>query len=263
MTHLGHELAAVLYLAAALYGWAGRQRERSGRVVVWGTAVGALPHALGFYGLHLEDPPVPLESFPAAISLIAWLIVLAFLGSLALARVRSAGSWVATVAALLTALADLGLWLRAPLGVSELGAGAWSHAHVLLSTSGFSLLALASLAGLGYLAKERQLKGKARPRLLLPALESLDRAEHATLSLGYALLTLGVVSGFGWGLSHGLSPWTLHSLFLLGAWAVYLLPVGLRVLQHQHGPRPARGVVVSFAILAFSYLGIRLLGVVV
>ena len=259
MTHLGHELAAVLYLGAALYGWMGRQRERTGRTVVWGVALGALPHSVGLYGLHFETPPVPLESFPAAVSLIGWLIVLAFLGSLAVARVRPVGVWVAALAAVFTGAADLGLWLREPLG-SELGAGAWSHAHVLLSTAGFSLLALASLAGLGYLAKERELKQKRRARVLLPALESLDRAEHATLSLGYALLTLGVVSGFGWGLSHGLSPWTVHSLFLLGAWAVYLVPVGLRVLRHQHGPRPARGVVVSFAILAFSYLGVRLLG---
>ncbi len=261
--HLGHELAAVLYLAAALYGWADRERERSVRGVIIGTVIGAFLHALGIYGIHLEDPLVPLESFPAAISLIAWLIVVAFLGSLALARVRSAALWVATIAALLTALADLGFWLRAPVGVSELGAGAWSHAHVLLSTGGFSVLALASLAGLGYLAKERQLKRKARPRLLLPALESLDRAEHVMLSLGYALLTLAVMSGFGWELSYGLRTWTLHSLFLLAAWAVYLAPVGLRVLRHQHGPRPARGVVVSFAILASSYFGIRLLGIVV
>jgi hypothetical protein len=71
------------------------------------------------------------------------------------------------------------------------------------------------------------------------------------------------MSGFGWELSYGLRTWTLHSLFLLAAWAVYLAPVGLRVLRHQHGPRPARGVVVSFAILASSYLGIRLLGIVV
>ena len=91
--HLGHELAAVFYLAAALYGWADRGRERSVRGVVRGTIIGAFLHVLGIYGIHLEDPLVPLESFPAAISLIALLIVLAFLGSLALARVRSAASW--------------------------------------------------------------------------------------------------------------------------------------------------------------------------
>ena len=261
MTHLGHELAAVLYLGAALYGWMGRSRPWTGRVVVWGAVLGALAHAAGLYGLHVETPPVPLEAFPGALSLIGLLVVVAFLGALAVAPVRSAGVWVAAIGAVFTAIADLGFWLREPVGVSELGAGGWSHAHVLFSTAGFSLLALASLAGLGYLGKERQLKRKRPPRFLLPALESIDRAEHATLSLGYALLSLGVVSGFGWGLSHGQSAWTAHSLFLLAAWAIYLGPVGLRVVRHQHGLRPARGVVVSFAILASSYLGVRLLGI--
>jgi ABC-type uncharacterized transport system permease subunit len=263
MTHLGHELAAVLYLGVALYGWSGRGKEQAERVVVSGVAVGLVAHAVGLYGLHVQSPPVPLESFPAALSLIGGLIVVAFLGSLVVAPVRSAGVWAASSAAVLTGMADFGLWVRAPVGVSELGAGGWSHAHVLLSAGGFSVLALASFFGLGYLLKERQLKRKRRPRLLLPALESIDRAEHATLSLGFALLTLGVLSGFGWGLSHEASTWTVHSIFLLVAWAAYLIPVGLRVLRHLHGPRPARSVVLSFAILAFSYVGVRLFGVIV
>ena len=41
---------------------------------------------------------------------------------------------------------------------------------------------------------------------------------------------------------------------------LYLIPVGARVLRQQQGAWPARGVVWSFAFLAFSYIGIRLLG---
>ena len=74
-------------------------------------------------------------------------------------------------------------------------------------------------------------------------------------------VTLGVATGFVWGLDRGLTPWNAHSYWLLLAWAVYLVPVGLRVVRHQHGERPARGVVVGFVILAFSYIGVRLLRV--
>ena len=42
---------------------------------------------------------------------------------------------------------------------------------------------------------------------------------------------------------------------------VYLVPVSLRVVQRQHGPRPARSVVLGFAVLTFCYVGVRLLGV--
>ncbi len=260
MTHLAFELAAVLYLGAAVYGFSRRRAGAPGPYVVWGLGLGATLQAGGMFALHLQTPPVPLESFPAALAVVGWLIAAGFLASLVFVRVRSTGPWVAVLAALFTLLADAGLWLSiATEPPADSVSSAWSHAHVLLSMAGFAVLALASLAGLGYLAKERELKRKTPSRIALPSLESLDRAEHATLSVGFALLTLGVITGFVWGVVRG-SPWSVHSLFLILAWLVYLIPVGLRVVQREHGSRPARRVVLGFAFLAFSYIGIRLLG---
>lgn len=264
MTVLVHALASLLYLVAALLGVRSRGSERGGSAVAWLLGAGVLAHACGFASLHREPTPIPLSSFPAAISLIGWLVAASYLLSLGIARVRGMGMWVAAAATLFTLGAALGmLWEQPiPAGASAPGqAGAWPHAHVLLSTLGFSLLGLASLGAVAYLAKQRALKRKSRMRQRLPSLESLDRMQHFTLTLGFALLTLGVITGFAWGVQARLSPWTWHSLWLLGAWAVYLLPVGLRLLSHQHGERPARGLVGCFVVLAFSYIGIRLLGV--
>jgi ABC-type uncharacterized transport system permease subunit len=264
MTMLVHFMASLLYLTAALIGFRSQDLQQRGGAVAWLLAGGVLAHAFGFASLHWELTPIPLSSFPAAISLIGWLVAASYLMSLGIARVRGMGGWVAAVAALFTLGAALGM-LGRPAGDATAPAsgqaGAWPHAHVLLSALGFSLLALASLGALAYLAKQRALKRKSRMRQRLPSLESLDRMQHFTLTLGFALLTLGVISGFAWGAQAGLSPWTWHSLGLLGAWAVYLLPLGLRLLSHQRGERPARGLVASFVLLAFSYIGIRLLGV--
>jgi ABC-type uncharacterized transport system permease subunit len=256
MTLIAHGFAGALYLFAAFLGWHGR-KPGGIRFVV---AFAALLHAIGFYGLHLQSPPVPLSSFPAALSLIGWGVALAWLVSPRRIGSRSAGPWVATIAAGFTIPAVLGLQLAVTHGESPEAAGVWSHAHVLLGTAGFSLLALASLAGLGYLAKERALKQKRPWHQGLPALESLDHAEHVTLALGFALLTLGVATGFAWSVSQRLDPWNRHTLFLLAAWGVYLLPVGARVLRHQRGRWPARGVVLGFLFLACSYIGINLIG---
>jgi ABC-type uncharacterized transport system permease subunit len=262
MTHLSYELAAALYLAASVLGSLPRAGERAARGVIWLLGAGVLLHAVGFVELHRQTPPVPLDSFPAALSLIAWLTAAGYLLSLEVARVRAVGPWVGAVAGVLTLAADLALrWTELPAPGPQ-DSVAWSHAHVLLSSGGFSVLALASLAGLAYLTKERELKRKRRSRFTLPSLESLDRFEHVSLSLGFPLLTLGVVTGFVWGASRGVSLWTGHSLLLLVAWAVYLLPLSLRVLRHQRGHEPARDVVLGFAVLAFSYIGIRLLGTV-
>jgi len=260
MTLLAHGLATALYLFAAFLGWTRRSAGRSPRAVSFIIAFATLIQACGFYGLHLQDPPVPLSSFPAALSLIGWLIALTWLAVLRRLRLRDAGPWVGFLAASFTLPAEIGLQLSASPLPAEAAPVAWSHAHVLLGTSGFALLTLSSLAGLGYLAKERALKRRRGFALSLPSLESLDRAEHVTLALGFALLTLGVATGFAWGVRQGLDPWTRHTVFLLAAWAVYLLPVGARVVRQQQGAWPARGVVIGFVFLAFSYIGIRLLG---
>jgi ABC-type transport system involved in cytochrome c biogenesis permease subunit len=260
MTHYAYELAVVLYLSAALVGWFSRPEERWTRPVSWLLGLGATLQTLGFVGLHQQKPPVPLESFPAALALIAWLTVVAYLFSLGIARFRGMGMWVGAIAGVITLGAELGLRLRSPTPPLPDDGGAWSHAHVLLSGGGFSMLALASLAGIAYLAKERDLKRKRGPRFALPSLEGLDRVEHVALSLGFPLLTLGMVTGFVWGADRGLSPWTGHSVWLLCAWLVYLVPITLRVFRNQHGPAPARSVVLGFAFLAFSYIGVRLLG---
>jgi ABC-type uncharacterized transport system permease subunit len=260
MTLVAHGFASALYLFGAFLGWTGRSLGLGSRGIPLVVALAAALHAVGFYGLHLQTPPVPLSSFPAALSLIGWGVAVAWLVSPRAIRLRASGPWVATIAAGFTIPAVLGLQLAAhraePLEVVNV----WSHAHVLLGTAGFSLLALASLAGLGYLAKERGLKRRRAWQQGLPALESLDHAEHVTLALGFALLTLGVATGFAWSVSQELDPWNRHTLFLLAAWGIYLIPVGARVLRQQRGPWPARGVVLGFLFLACSYIGINLIG---
>jgi ABC-type uncharacterized transport system permease subunit len=256
MTLVAHGFAGALYLFAAFLGW-NRRNPSSIRFVV---AFAALLQAIGFFGFHLQQPQISPATFPAALSLIGWGVALAWLVAPRRLGLRSSGPWVATIAAGFTIAAVLELQLAAPRADPPQGAGIWSHAHVLLGTAGFSLLALASLAGLGYLAKQRGLKGRKPWHQGLPALESLDHAEHVTLALGFALLTLGVATGFAWSVSQQLDPWNRHTLFLLAAWGVYLVPVGARVLRQQRGPWPARGVVLGFVFLACSYIGINLIG---
>ena len=260
MTLLAHGAASALYLFAAFLGWT-RGASLHPRGVRWVVAFAVAIHTFGLYGLHLTDPPVPLSSFPAALSLIGWLIALIWFAVPRALHLRDAGPWVAFLAAAFTIPAELGLQLSAPHPAAA-GGLAWSHAHVLLGAAGFGLLALSSLAGLGYLAKERALKRRLGFARSLPALEALDRAEHVTLLFGFALLTLGVATGFAWGVREGADPWTRHTIFLLAAWAVFLMPVGARILRQQQGAWPARGVLACFAFLAFSYIGIRLLGAV-
>jgi len=253
-----HLLAAAAYGLAAWFGFRAERGAKSEARVSALLLAGAVVHAAGLVALHVDTPPVPLESFPAALSMIGCLVAVSHLLSLRIASVREVGAWVGVATASLTLFSLVGLALREPSEAGGSG-GAWPHAHVLLATLGFSLLALASLAGLGYITKERALKRKTHSRFILPSLESLDRAGQLTLSLGFPLLTLAVASGFAWAVYAGVSPWTGHTVWLFMAWGVYLVPVTLRV-RRQQGEKPARSVVIGFLFLAFSYLGVRILG---
>ena len=260
MTLVAHLIATACYLAAAGAGLLAGGSRRLEAVIAWLLGLGVLLQVVGFFGFHLSDPPVSLGSFGAALSLIGWLTVAAFLLSLGLARLRAVGAWVGALAAALAAAAALALWGGSP-SASSLDTGGWPHAHVLLSTAGFAALALASLFGLAYLAKERALKSKRPPRPMLPSLEGLDRVEHVALAIGFPLLTLGLISGFVWSRQHGGELATGHALFTTLAWLLYLVPVTARVVRHQRGQASARSVVIGFAFLAISYLGVRLWGV--
>ncbi len=256
MTSLAHLSAAGLYLLAAASGTASFPSRRRLLHLLLGIAAGV--HALGIYSLHLEDPAIPLESTPAALSLIGWLVATSYLLSLPLVRTFPVGLWVGCIGGVLTLCAALGFRIVTPVGPAA--TGAWPHAHVLLSAAGFALLGLSALSGLAYLVKQRGLKRKRASRFELPSLESLERLEHLGLSLGFSMLTLGVLSGYGWVLSRGLDPWSSHASLLLVAWLVFLVPVTLRLLRGERGLRVSRTVVLGFGILAFCYLGGRLLG---
>lgn len=257
MILLAHVAAALLYALSGVFAL-GPRRLRA--LLAWSLALGAGVHVLGLLAFHIEEPPVPLESTAAALSLIGWLVASAYLLFLRLVRTSTVGAWVGCGAACVTLAAALGLRLPALAGAEPASGGAWPHAHVVLSAGGFAMLALSGIAGLAYLVKERTLKRRPLAGVELPSLESLDRLEHVGLALGFPLLTLGMLSGYVWVLARGGNAWSLHAVFLLFAWLVFLFPVVLRMLRHEQGPRPSRSVVLCFLVLVFSYLGIRLIG---
>ena len=259
MTFLAHGLAVLCYLTASALGWASSPRSRTARSVAVLLAAGVVAQGFAFLGFHSELPPIPLDSFPAALSLIGWFVAVAYLLSLGLTRIRGIGPWVATAAFAFSVLGDLGLRFLGPSAVAA-SSGTWPHVHVLFSAGGFSLLALASVAGVAYLVKERSLKRKRDFSFPLPSLESLDRTESIALSIGFPLLTAGVATGFYWANSFREEVWTGHAVLLLVSWCVYFLPVAQRLVMQQRGPQPARSVVIGFALLLASYLGVRLIG---
>jgi len=132
------------------------------------------------------------------------------------------------------------------------------HAHVLLASGGLGLLGLAGLAGGLFLLEHRRLK-RHLPMgdTALPSLEALDRVNALGLSLGFLLLTLGVVTGALWVQTvHG-QLWTgsTHETWSILAWGIYGLLVALRFGAHQGARQCAISAVVGFVFASFAVLG--------
>ena len=162
MTLLAHGFATALYLFAAFLGWT-RRTARGGaaasRCVI---AFATLLHAVGFYGLHLQKPPVPLSSFPAALSLIGWLLALAWLARAAPAAHARGGPVGRRCSPRRSRCRPSSACSSAQRSRRRRRSPSPGRTRTCCSAPRASaLLALASLAGLGYLAKERALKRRA------------------------------------------------------------------------------------------------------
>jgi ABC-type uncharacterized transport system permease subunit len=254
---------AAFYLSAGLVAGVGLALEtrRFERVSIGLLALGALLHGISFSLLHKLVPPPPLTDIAAATSYMAWVGTLSYLLLLSRTRLQRLMVLVAPASFLGAFLAAIRLPAAAPAPVSA--TGSWPHAHVLLASAGLSLLGLAALAGAMFLVEHRRLKSK-RPlhvRMPLPSLEALDRVNAVALSVGFPLLTLGVLTGMMWLQTAFGTMWTgsAHETWCVVAWAVYGLLVAARFVAQQGSRQAAASAVGGFALLFFSVVGMELI----
>lgn len=150
-------------------------------------------------------------------------------------------------------------WTYRPFSIDSLSP-VWMAVHlagVYLGTLG---CAIAAGAGLMYLVVERQLKTKRNPRGLLgmASLESLERVITQTATLGFALLTIGLVSGVVI-LRHEadvLGPGWWYSpkvLAAFAAWLVYAVVMNVRYATAFRGRRAAWLAIGGFVLLLVVY----------
>ena len=120
-------------------------------------------------------------------------------------------------------------------------ANAWLELHAAISIVAYGAFALACVAGIMYLAQERQLKTHHIRSIFyhLPPIRDLATANRRLIIVGLALLTVGILAGFASG-----NIWA--HVWSAAVWIFYFLILAAE-LRHQLSPR--RGAWLS--ILAF------------
>ena len=200
-----------------------------------------------------------LSSFHDQLSLLAWLIVAVYLGVQMRYHLAVLGALVSPLAFLLT-LSSYIVFSGGQTLPDELQT-AWLPAHVAPAFLGYAILALASCVSVVYLLQERQLKQHKRRGMFrrLPSLETLDDLNYRCVAWGFALFTIGIVTGSllakaTWGTFWSWEPVQVLSVL---AWLLYAVLLQTRSVGWR-GRRAATLTIVGFALLIVSFLSLNL-----
>jgi ABC-type transport system involved in cytochrome c biogenesis permease subunit len=133
----------------------------------------------------------------------------------------------------------------------------WLPAHVAPAFLGYAIFVLAFFVSLLYLLQDRQLKGKRKRSMLghLPSLETLDELNYRFVAWGFALFTVGIITGTLLAKQRWGEFWTWEPVQVLStiAWLLYALLLQTRAAGWR-GRKAATLTILGFALLVVSFL---------
>ena len=254
--------AIILYFVATGL-WLGfflAQREGLCRGGAWVMAAGLGFHTLDLVLRTLSRGYLPAATPGEALAVFDWALVAAFLFFNWRYPIKVLGVLAAPLAALI-----LSGSLILPRGAGEVAPmlqSFWLLFHIALALLGNAALTLAFLVGILYLIQERQLKAKKFGFFYhrLPSLEQLDHLNYYSLTLGFPLLTGGIISGSLY------AQYTLGRFFSLDpkeiltyiAWFIYAVLLHERLTMGWRGRRAALMAIWGFLVLVCTFVAASL-----
>jgi len=218
-------------------------------------------HTLAILARYGEAGYTPVTNLYESLSFFAWMIMGLLLVSTLRYNVKVLGAFLSPVALLLMIFA-----LALPKEIVPLAPALksfWHPFHVTFAFLGNAFFTVAFCCGVMYLVQEYQLKSKHLGAAFrrLPSLQVLDDLSYRALAWGFALLTLGIITGaiwaeYAWGRYWGWDPketWSLITWFLYAAQLHQRLTVGWR------GRRAAIMAILGFLAVLFTFLGVSFL----
>jgi cytochrome c-type biogenesis protein CcsB len=155
---------------------------------------------LGFFIIRFVKGGIPFgTNMYESLVFFSACLVLAYLLVTIKYKVPVVGAFVMPITLILMAAAAL-MPDKGVVSIPPALDSIWLYIHVPLSFMGDALFALAFGSAIMYLIQEKQLKRK-RPGAFyysLPSLEILDSLNYRALTIGFPLLTLGVITGSIW-----------------------------------------------------------------
>jgi cytochrome c-type biogenesis protein CcsB len=256
------EIALILYLLGTAVSLAYLVSMRKGlsKLGLLTLAAAFAVHSLALLIRYFEAGRTPITNLHESLSFFAWTIAGLYLALYAKYRIDVLAAFVSPLAAILILLASF--FPKEIIPLPPALESNWLPVHTILAFSGNGLFTLAFAAGVMYLIQERQIKSKKIGSLYhrLPALKILDDLNMRCLTLGFPLLTLGIISGSIWAEKAWGSYWSWDAkeTWSLITWFLYAALLHGRFTVGWRGRKAAILAIAGFAVLVFSFLGVNL-----
>lgn len=213
---------------------------------------GLLFHAILLYQNIVTDSGLNLGFFGAG-SLISWTVLLLLLLSSLSKPVENLGIALLPLAALTIAL-EMSLPAEHLLGADA----PWGlRVHVMISLLAYSLLTLASVQSVLLAVQDHHLRHRHPGGFIraLPPLQTMETLLFEMIALGFALLTLSLLTGamfledmFNQRLAH-------KTVLSIIAWAVFAILLWGRHKSGWRGQKALIWTLVGFVVLMLAYFG--------
>jgi ABC-type uncharacterized transport system permease subunit len=192
-TALGFYALGTLVALASLF----TREKRLQHVGLVAMVAGFLAHTAWIGTICTLTGHPPLTNLPETTSFIAWLVLLVEIVLFVIYRVHAAAFFVYPLVLILLTITAV---VHEPFARSPKLLTRLFTAHLLLTTIGVAALLIGLAFGLLAYLQDRALKSKTRGRLWewIPSLTVCKDVSYRALAIGFALYTLGIVTGVLW-----------------------------------------------------------------
>ena len=238
-----------------------RQKEYLHRAGSYLLIAGFLCHASTVGYLAVKSGHIPVNNLHETLLIAGLSVVVVFLVLQYKYHLRILGIYAAPLAALVMIIAIM--LPREPAQVKNLFKSTWLVIHIVTIFIGDASFALACGVGILYLLQEHAIKTK-NPGFFfrrLPSLELLDATGYGCIVVGFAMLSLGLVTGFiyaksVWGKFWSWDPKEVWSGI---TWILYAALLHQRLTVGWRGRKAAIMAIIGFAVILFTFLGVNFL----
>jgi cytochrome c-type biogenesis protein CcsB len=256
LASLFYLLGTLAYLAYILF-----LKEALSKLAITTVCIGFATHTLALIIRYAEAGHTPVTNLHESLSFFAWMIIGVLLISNLKYKIKVLGAFLSPIALIIMFFAYALPKEIVPL--APVLKSFWHPFHVIFAFLGNAFFALAFCCGIMYLVQEHQLKSKRMGAITqrLPSLQVLDDLNYQSLTYGFPLLTLGIITGaiwaeYAWGRYWNWDPKETWSLI---TWLLYAALLHQRLTVGWRGRKAALMAIAGFFAVLFTFLGVNLL----